>query len=247
MSHLKGKVALVTGSTRGIGRSIASRLVADGATVVITGRDQSQAQKVASEISGAGGRAIGLSLEVSDSEIVNHVIKKIEEEVGTVDVLVNNAGVTRDGLLLRMKDEDFDDVWQINTASAFRTSRAVLRGMMRKRWGRIINVSSIVGLIGNPGQSNYAASKAALVGFTKSLSREVATRGITVNAVAPGFIESDMTAALDEVQRDAMAQRIPMGRIGLPEEVAGCVAFLASDDAAYVTGHTLVVDGGLAM
>lgn len=245
--RLADKVALVTGSTRGIGKAIAERLASEGATVVITGRDEAKAKEIAENLVAAGGKAIGLSLEVADAESVNQALQSIEERLGTVDILVNNAGITRDTLLLRMDDEAWHDVLQVNVTGAYRLARGVLRGMMKKRWGRIINVSSIVGLIGNPGQTNYGASKAALIGFTKSLAREVATRGITVNAVAPGFIQSDMTDALSDEQKERLAEKIPLGRIGRPEEVASCVAFLAGDDAAYITGHTLVVDGGLAM
>ncbi len=244
---LTGRVALVTGSTRGIGRAVAARLVREGAVVVVTGRDEQVAAAVAEELDGDGGRAIGLPLEVSRLESVDQLICEVNERLGGIDILVNNAGITRDTLLMRMSDEDWDHVVDINLRGAFRCTKGALRGMLKKRWGRIINISSVVGIIGNPGQTNYAASKAALIGFTKSLAREVASRGITVNAVAPGYIESDMTAALSKEQRDAIAERIPQGRVGTPEEVAGCVAFLASDDASYITGHTLVVDGGMAM
>lgn len=245
--RLSEKVALVTGSTRGIGRAIAERLAREGATVVVTGRDGAKAEAVAEELVSAGGKGVGLPLEVADAESVNKVLKLIEERLGTVDILVNNAGITRDTLLLRMDDEAWHEVLQVNVTGAYRLARGVLRGMMKKRWGRIINVSSVVGLIGNQGQTNYGASKAALIGFTKSLAREVATRGITVNAVAPGFIQSDMTDVLTDEQKERLAEKIPLGRIGRPDEVASCVAFLAGDDAAYITGHTLVVDGGLAM
>ncbi|HLS91507.1 MAG TPA: 3-oxoacyl-[acyl-carrier-protein] reductase [Limnochordia bacterium] len=245
--RLSGKVALVTGSTRGLGRAMAERLAAEGASVAVTGRDGRRAQEVAEQLVAQGYQAIGLALEVSDPESVASALKEIEERLGPVDILVNNAGINRDMLLVRMDEEAWEEVMRVNVTGAYRLAKGVLRGMMKRRWGRIINVSSVVGLIGNPGQTNYGASKAALIGFTKSLAREVASRGITVNAVAPGFIQSDMTDALSAEQKERLAEKIPMGRIGRPEEVASCVAFLASDDAAYITGHTLVVDGGLAM
>lgn len=245
--RLSGKVALVTGSTRGLGRAMAQRLAAEGAAVVVTGRDGTQAENVADQLVSQGLTAIGLPLEVADAESVARALQRIEERLGVVDILVNNAGITRDTLLLRMDDAAWEEVLSVNVTGAYRLAKGVLRGMMKRRWGRIINVSSVVGLIGNPGQTNYGASKAALIGFTKSLAREVASRGITVNAVAPGFIQSDMTDVLSAEQKERLAEKIPMGRIGRPDEVASCVAFLASDDAAYITGHTLVVDGGLAM
>lgn len=244
---LDGKIALVTGATRGLGRAIAERLAADGATVVVTGRDASKAAEVAREIGAKGARALGFQLEVGDAASIEALLRAVEEQAGPVDILVNNAGITRDTLLLRMDDEAWDEVIRVNLTGAYRLAKGALRGMIKKRWGRIINISSVVGIIGNPGQTNYAASKAALIGFTKSLAREVASRGITVNAVAPGFIETDMTGALSPEQQERLAERIPLGRIGRPEEVASCVAFLASDEAGYITGHTLVVDGGLAM
>jgi 3-oxoacyl-(acyl-carrier-protein) reductase len=245
--RLSGKVALVTGSTRGLGRAMAERLAVEGASVVVTGRDGRRAQEVAEQLVAQGHQAIGLALEVSDAASVANALNEIEERLGPVDILVNNAGINRDMLLVRMDEEAWEEVMRVNVTGAYRLAKGVLRGMMKRRWGRIINVSSVVGLIGNPGQTNYGASKAALIGFTKSLAREVASRGITVNAVAPGFIQSDMTDALSAEQKERLAEKIPMGRIGRPEEVASCVAFLASDDAAYITGHTLVVDGGLAM
>ena len=242
------KVTLVTGSTRGIGRAIARRFAEAGASVVVTGRRREDAERVAAELAAeTGGSVLGMPLDVAQEESVALVLKEIDARLGGVDILVNNAGITQDTLLLRMSDEAWDSVMETNLKGAFRCSRGALRGMIRKRWGRIINVSSIVGLIGNPGQTNYAASKAALIGFTKSLAREVAGRGITVNAIAPGYIESDMTAALSEAQRAALWEKIPLGRPGRPEEVAACALFLAGEDAGYITGHTLVVDGGLAM
>lgn len=243
-----GKVALVTGSTRSIGKAVALRFAAEGARVVVTGRDEQTAKRVAERMAEeTGADVLGLPLDVSQDESVACVLKDIESHFGSVDILVNNAGITQDTLLLRMGDDEWDQVMNVNLKGAFRCSKGVLRGMMKKRWGRIINVSSIVGLIGNPGQTNYASSKAALIGFTKSLAREIASRGITVNAIAPGFIESDMTDALTESQRDALWEKIPVGRPGKPEDIAAAAAFLAGDDAAYITGHTLVVDGGVAM
>lgn len=245
---LADKVVLVTGSTRSIGKAIATRFAHAGARVVVTGRDAGNAENVAAEIAaGSGGSVLGLPLDVGDDQSVAWVLKEIESRLGTVDVLVNNAGITGDALLMRMDGDEWDRVLNVNLKGAYRCAKGVLRGMIKKRWGRIINVSSIVGLIGNPGQTNYAASKAALLGFTKSLAREVASRGITVNAIAPGFIESDMTDALTDAQRQALWDKIPMGRPGKPEDIAASALFLASEDAAYITGHTLVVDGGVAM
>lgn len=244
----EGKVVLVTGSTRGIGRAIATRFAEQGAAVVVTGRRESDAKEVAQAIAEeTGGQVLGMALDVSQEESVGLVLGEIQSQLGGVDILVNNAGITQDTLLLRMSEDDWERVMEVNVNGAYRCSKAVLRHMMKKRWGRIINVTSIIGIIGNPGQTNYSASKAALIGFTKSLAKEVAGRGITVNAVAPGFIESDMTAALSEEQRNALWEKIPMGRPGSPEDVAAAVLFLANDDASYVTGHTLVVDGGIAM
>ena len=245
--RFEGKVALVTGSTRGLGKAVAERLAREGAAVAVTGRQADAAERVAAELREQGGKAAGFALDVSSAQSVDAVVEAIESALGPVDILVNNAGIVRDQLLVRMSEEEWDAVFATNVKGAYLCSRRVLRGMIKKRWGRIINISSVVGLVGNPGQANYAATKAALIGFTKSLAREVASRGITVNAVAPGFIASDMTDALSEAQKAALAEKIPQGRIGRPEEVAACVAFLASDEAAYITGHTLVVDGGLAM
>lgn len=242
-----GKVALVTGSTRGLGKAIAERLAREGAAVAVTGRQSEAAERVAAELRERGGKAAGFALDVASAQSVDAVVEAVELALGPVDILVNNAGIVRDQLLVRMSEEEWDAVFETNVKGAYLCSRRVLRGMIKKRWGRIINISSVVGLIGNPGQANYAATKAALIGFTKSLAREVASRGITVNAVAPGFIASDMTDALSDAQKAALAEKIPQGRIGRPEEVAACVAFLASDEAAYITGHTLAVDGGLAM
>lgn len=245
--RLAKKTALVTGSTRGIGQAIARRLAAEGAAVGVCGRSQEAAAAIAKQIEAEGGRAIGLALDVTDAASVESAVGRFLDEFGRVDVLVNNAGITKDNLLLRLSEADWDEVFEVNLKGVYRTTRACLRPMLKQRSGRIINVSSIVGLIGNPGQANYAAAKSALFGFTKSLAREVAGRGITVNAVAPGFIGTDMTAALSSEQQEALQTKIPLGRVGEPSEVAGVVFFLASDDASYITGQTIVVDGGLAM
>ena len=241
---LDGKVAMVTGSTRGIGRAIATALAGAGAKVAVIGRDQAKAEQAAGEI---GGGAKGFACDVTKQEAVEAAVAAIEKDLGGIDILVNNAGVTKDNVFLRLQDADFDTVLEANLKGAFRTIRAASRGMMKKRWGRIINISSVVGLIGNKGQANYAASKAGLIGLTKSMARELASRGITVNAIAPGFIETDMTSALAPEQREALTKQIPMERLGKPEDVAAAVLFLASDSAAYITGQTLVVDGGMVM
>ena len=243
-TRLDGKVAMVTGSTRGIGRAIAVALTGAGAKVAVIGRDQVRAEQAASEI---GGGAKGYACDVTSQAAVEAAIGAIERDLGTIDILVHNAGVTKDNLFLRLADADFDVVLEANLKGAFRTIRAAARGMMKKRWGRIINITSVVGLIGNKGQANYAASKAGLVGLTKSIARELASRGITVNAVAPGFIETDMTAALTDEQRATLAKQIPLERLGQPQDVAAAVLFLASEGAAYITGQVLVVDGGMVM
>ncbi|OGT98923.1 MAG: 3-oxoacyl-[acyl-carrier-protein] reductase [Gemmatimonadetes bacterium GWC2_71_10] len=243
-TRLDGKVAMVTGSTRGIGRAIAVALTGAGAKVAVIGRDQVRAEQAASEI---GGGAKGYACDVTSQAAVEAAIGAIERDLGTIDILVNNAGVTKDNLFLRLADADFDVVLEANLKGAFRTIRAAARGMMKKRWGRIINITSVVGLIGNKGQANYAASKAGLVGLTKSIARELASRGITVNAVAPGFIETDMTAALTDEQRATLAKQIPLERLGQPQDVAAAVLFLASEGAAYITGQVLAVDGGMVM
>ncbi len=241
---LGGKVAMVTGGTRGIGRAIAATLAEAGASVAVIGRDQAKADQAAAAI-GHGAR--GFACDVTRAEAVDAAVGAIEKALGTIDILVNNAGVTKDNVFLRLSDADWDVVLEANLKGAFRTIRAASRGMMKKRWGRIINVSSVVGLIGNKGQANYAASKAGLLGLTKSIARELASRGITVNAVAPGFIETDMTGALTAEQRDLLAKQIPLERLGKPEDVAAAVLFLASDQSAYITGQVLVVDGGMVM
>lgn len=241
---LSGKVAFVTGGTRGIGFAIASKLSASGARVAISGRDAGRAAEAAGRL---GGEAVGVACDVSDEAQVEAAIAEIESRLGGVDILVNNAGVTRDNILLRLDGAAWDEVLDTNLKGAFHTTRAVIKGMMKRRGGRIINISSIVGLTGNKGQANYAASKAGLIGFTKAVAREYASRGITVNCVAPGYIETDMTNALPEDARKALLDSIALGRLGQPDDIAGAVLYLASDLAAYITGQVLVVDGGMAM
>ncbi|HEU4800310.1 MAG TPA: 3-oxoacyl-[acyl-carrier-protein] reductase [Gemmatimonadales bacterium] len=241
---LTGKVAFVTGGTRGIGFAIAQALVASGAKVAISGRDAGRAAEAAGRL---GGGTIGVTCDVADEAQVDKAIAEIESGLGGVDILVNNAGVTRDNILLRLDSAAWDEVLDTNLKGAFHTTRAVIKGMMKRRNGRIINISSIVGLTGNKGQANYAASKAGLIGFTKAVAREYASRGITANCVAPGYIETDMTNALPEDARKALLDSIALGRLGQPEDIAGAVLYLASDLAAYVTGQVLVVDGGMTM
>lgn len=239
---LSGRTALVTGSTRGIGRSIAETLHAAGGHVAILGRSAETAAAVAAAI---GERARGFGCDVTDAGSLRRAIADCEATLGPIDILVNNAGVTRDNLLIRMTAEEWDDVLAANLTGAFIATQAVIKGMMKRRFGRIINVTSIVGITGNKGQANYAASKAGLIGFTKSVAKEYAARGILANCVAPGFIDTDMTAALPEAARTALLEAIPLGRLGAPADVAAAVLFLASDLAAYVTGQTLIVDGGM--
>jgi 3-oxoacyl-[acyl-carrier protein] reductase len=241
---LTGRVALVTGSTRGIGRAIATTLAECGARVAIVGRDAERASAVAGEIS---AEARGFACDMADSASVNALVAGVEEAFGSVDVLVNNAGLTRDNIMLRLKDEDWDAVLDANLRGAFVAIRAATRGMMKRRWGRIINISSVVGLVGNKGQSNYAASKAGLIGLTKAVAKEFASRNILANAIAPGFIESDMTNAMTPQAREALTGTIPLERLGSPADIASMVAFLASEHAAYITGQVLVVDGGMVM
>jgi len=241
---LSGKVAFVTGSTRGIGRAVAAALHGAGAKVAIVGRDQARAQAVASEL---GERALGVACDVADRARIDAAIAATEKGLGPVDILVNNAGITRDNLLLRMSEAEWDDVLDANLKGAFHTTQAVLKGMMKRRSGRIINITSIIGITGNKGQANYAASKAGLIGFTKSVAKEYGSRGILVNAVAPGFIETDMTSGLPEDLRQAMLAGIVLGRLGRPEDVAGAVHFLASELSGYITGQVLIVDGGVAV
>ncbi len=245
---LSGRVALVTGGSRGIGRATAERLAASGATVVINYRgNTAAAEATVAAITGAGGTALAIQGDVSNPADVEQMVKATLEQFGRIDILVNNAGITRDNLLLRMKDSDFDEVIATNLRGVFLCTRAVLRPMTRQRYGRIINITSVIGLIGNAGQANYAAAKAGIIGLTKSTAREMASRGITVNAIAPGFIETEMTDALNEETRKAILATIPLGRFGQPAEVAGLVCFLASDAGAYISGQTLTIDGGMVM
>ena len=244
---LAEKVAIVTGSTRGIGQAIAEELARQGAKVVISGRNGERAQQVAAAIQEAGGEAIAVQADVSHMEDAQRLVKETLDQWGRIDILVNNAGITRDNLLLRMSEEEWDTVLQVNLKGAFNCTKSVTRQMMKQRQGCIINITSVVGQMGNAGQANYAASKAGLIGFTKSVARELASRNITCNAVAPGYIQTDMTAALDDAVKDSLKQQIPLGRLGTPEDVARVVAFLCSDDAAYITGQVINVDGGMVM
>ncbi|MCX8049384.1 MAG: 3-oxoacyl-ACP reductase FabG [Methylohalobius sp.] len=241
------KIALVTGASRGIGRAIALELARQGLLVVGTATSPAGADAISQALKEIGGEGYGVVLDVTNASQVQAVVDEIGERLGSPLVLVNNAGITRDELLLRMKEEDWAAILETNLTSVYRLCKSCLRGMMKARWGRIVNISSVVGVTGNPGQTNYAAAKAGMIGFTKSLAREVASRGITVNAVAPGFIVTDMTSALPESQRQALLSAIPLGRLGEVEEVAYAVAFLCSDQAAYITGETLHVNGGMYM
>jgi 3-oxoacyl-[acyl-carrier protein] reductase len=242
------RVALVTGGSRGIGRAISERLGAEGHQVAINyTANKDAAQAVVEAVEEAGGTAITVRADVGDPDDVAAMFEVLTERLGPVEILVNNAGITRDGLLLRMSLDAWDDVMETNLRSVYLVTKIALKPMVRARWGRVISISSVSGLSGNPGQANYAASKAAILGFTKSVAREVGSRGITVNAVAPGFIQTDMTDALGDRVTEAVAERIALGRLGQPEEVAAAVGYLSSDEAAYVTGHTLVVDGGIAL
>jgi len=242
--NLSGKTAFVTGSTRGIGLAIGNALYAAGAKVAVVGRDAARAREVASAM---GQRAFGVACDVAQEDQVVSAVAAAEAALGGVDILVNNAGLTRDNILLRLTEQDWDAVLDANLKGAFHTTRAVIKGMMKRRAGRIINMSSIVGLTGNKGQANYAASKAGLIGFTKSVAKEYASRNILVNCIAPGFIETDMTASLPDAARATLLEQIALGRLGRPEDVAGAVLFLASDLAGYITGQVLVVDGGMVI
>lgn len=241
---MQNKIALVTGATRGIGRAIAEELASKGAFVIGTATSEKGADTISAYL---GDKGKGLVLNVADKENIDAVLEQIKEQFGDIDILVNNAGITRDNLLMRMKDEEWFDIMQTNLTSVFHLSKAMLRSMMKKRFGRIITIGSVVGSMGNPGQSNYCAAKAGLIGFSKGLAKEVASRGITVNVVAPGFIATDMTEVLTEEQKAGILGNVPAGRLGEPKDIAKAVAFLASDDAAYITGTTLHVNGGLYM
>lgn len=244
MANLNGSVALVTGASRGIGRAIAERLMADGATVIGTATSENGALAISEYLQGSGE---GKVLNVADPDSMQTLLTDITEKHGAVDILVNNAGITRDNLLMRMKDDEWQSIMDTNLTSIFKMSKAVLRGMMKKRKGRIINIGSVVGSTGNAGQANYAAAKAGVIGFSKSMAREVASRGITVNVVSPGFIDTDMTKALTADQKESIFKDIPANRLGDPKEIAATVGFLASDDAAYITGETIHVNGGMYM
>jgi 3-oxoacyl-[acyl-carrier protein] reductase len=241
---LAGRTALVTGSTRGIGRAIAESLAGAGARVAVVGRDEGRAQEAAAAIS---PDARGFACDVGDIASVTTLVEAVEQSFGGIDILVNNAGLTRDNILFRLKDDDWDQVLDANLRGAFVAIRSASRGMMKKRWGRIINIASVVGIVGNKGQANYAASKAGLIGLTKSVAKELASRNILANVVAPGFIETDMTAAMTDDAKTALFAQIPLARLGKPSDIASLVTFLASDAASYITGQVFVVDGGMVM
>ena len=244
---MKGRVAVVTGGARGIGRAMTRALAAAGAKVVVSGRNQEALDEACAEVVAAGGEAIAVQADVAQEADADRLVEKTLEAFGKAEILINNAGVTRDGLLLRMSDKDWDEVLDTNLKGAFHCTRAFARPMVKQRWGRIVSITSVVGLMGNAGQANYAASKAGLIGLTKAVAKELASRHITVNAVAPGFIDTAMTEALGEKAREALTSRIPLGRLGKPEDVAHAVLFLCSEEASYVTGQVLTVDGGMVM
>jgi 3-oxoacyl-[acyl-carrier protein] reductase len=247
MTGLNERIALVTGASQGIGRACALELARAGATVALAARNEGKLADAVAEIEAAGGKAAAFALDISSEESIKTCAKSILDRFGKVEILVNNAGITRDGLMLRMKRADWDDVLATNLTGAFLLTQALLSSMLKNRWGRIINITSVVGRTGQAGQVNYAASKAGMIGITRSMAREVASRGITVNAVAPGYIETPMTAVLDEKQRAAMMAAIPLGRPGTDQDIAQAVTFLASEGAAYITGHVLDVNGGMFM
>ena len=242
---LNGKIVLVTGATRGIGKAIALTLGAAGATVIGTATTESGADNISKVFAQNKISGKGMKLDVTDNEQISNLVKNVGEDFGSVDILVNNAGITRDNILLRMKEDEWEDIINTNLSSIYKMSKSVLRGMIKKRSGRIISITSVVGVMGNAGQSNYAAAKAGIIGFTKSLAREVGVRGITVNAVAPGFIKTDMTDSLLDDQKEALAGQIPMGRLGTTDEVAQAVLFLADESGSYITGQTIHVNGGM--
>ncbi len=244
---LSGRVALVTGASQGIGRACALRLAKDGATVAVTARNQEKLNELVSEITAAGGKAAAFTLDVADEEQVKSTVKAAIAKLGKIDILVNNAGITRDQLVMRMKRADWDAVLQTNLTSAYLCIQQVIGSMLKQRWGRIVNVTSVFGQMGQAGQANYAASKAGLIGLTMAIAREVGSRSITCNAVAPGFIETAMTAVLSDEFKQTAVKQIPLGRVGTAEDVASAVAFLASDEASYITGHVLNVNGGMLM
>jgi 3-oxoacyl-[acyl-carrier protein] reductase len=244
---LSGRVALVTGASQGIGRTCALRLAKEGATVAVVARNHEKLNQLVAEVTATGGQAAAFALDVGDEEQVKATVKTVIAQLGKIDILVNNAGITRDQLVMRMKRADWDAVLQTNLTSAYLCIQAIIPSMLKQRWGRIINITSIFGQMGQAGQANYSASKAGLIGLTMAIAREVGSRSITCNAVAPGFIETAMTAVLSEEFRQTAVKQIPLGRVGASEDVAGAVAFLASDDASYITGHVLSVNGGMLM
>ena len=244
---LQGKVALVTGASRGIGQAIALELAAQGATVIGTATSDSGAEAITAYLKEAGNAGRGMRLQVTEEGATEAIVDAVSKQFGDIAILVNNAGITRDNLLMRMKDEEWDDIFATNLRPVYKLSKAVMRGMMKARWGRIINIASVVGATGNAGQTNYSAAKAAMFGFTKSLAKEIGSRGVTVNAVAPVFIDTDMTKGLPEEQKAKLVENIALGRLGSPQDIADAVGFLASDKAGYVTGNTLHVNGGMFM